>query len=187
MASLPWIGLLVVIMASLLVWRRLAPMQSILTVGRDDVHFPTVSGNNLERERFVFPRDFQGELNILFVPFLRSQQIAVDSWMPYTQKLEATFADLAYYELPTIDDRTVMFRLFLNEGMRAGIPDAIARQRTVTLYIDTEAFRAATGIPDRREMHILLVNRQGDILWRETGAFSEAKGAGLLAAIQAAR
>ena len=41
----------------------------------------------------------------------------------------------------------------------------------------------ATGIPDERQVHILLVDRDGQILWRETGRFDDDKGRSLVAAV----
>jgi hypothetical protein len=41
----------------------------------------------------------------------------------------------------------------------------------------------ALGIPSKNEVHVLLVDRQGDILWRTTGSFDEAKGSALAGAI----
>jgi hypothetical protein len=161
--------------------------KSRLVIQSDGVHFPTVSGFNLDRQEFEFPRDFDGTLNLLFVPFLQPQQTTVDTWIPFAQQLEASFPEVVYYELPTIDQMPVFARTFNNEGMRAGIPDPKARQRTITLYIDTRNFMQATGIPSKEEVHILLVNRQGDILWRTTGDFDQAKGAELVKAIQANR
>lgn len=166
-----------------LLW-RLVPGRSLLNVTRRDVHFPTVSGANLNRQRFVFPRDLAGELNILFVPFLQQQQAVVDTWIPFARETEEAFPRIAYYELPTIDERPALTRLFVNEGMRAGIPDQQARERTVTLYIDLGRFMAATAIPGKDEVHTLLVNREGDILWRTTGVFDPGKGDGLLAVIR---
>jgi hypothetical protein len=92
-----------------------------------------------------------------------------------------------YYELPTINEMPGLSRMFINEGMRAGIPDQTARERTVTLYLDTAAFRRATAIPDTSQVHILLVDRAGEILWRTTGDYSPAKGDEMLDAIAAAR
>lgn len=160
------------------------PSASKLLLKRGDIHFPTVSGFNLNRQEFEFPRDFAGEFNILFVPFLQEQQRIVDSWVPFTQETEAAFPNVIYYELPTIDKMPALARMFINEGMRAGIADQTARQRTITLYIDTEKFRQATDIPGRDQVHILLVNRDGDILWRTTGSFTEDKGQDLLEAVQ---
>jgi hypothetical protein len=163
---------------------RIGVGRSRLQIQSDQVHFPTVSGFNLERQEFEFPRDFAGQLNLLFVPFLQRQQLTVNTWLPFAQELEATVPGLVYYELPTIDEMPMLSRTFINEGMRAGIPDPKSRQRTITLYIDTPRFRQALDIPGKNEVHILLVDRQGEILWRATGDFTPEKGAELIRAIQ---
>ena len=118
------------------------------------------------------------------MPFLQPQQFIVNTWMPFANELEAIFPELAYYELPTIDTLPALSRTFINEGMRAGIPNAKARERTITLYIDTARFMRAIGIPTKNDVHILLVDRQGGILWRTTGSFDAAKGSELAQAIE---
>lgn len=165
----------------------LVPAASRLRVNSADIHFPTVSGQNLERQEFEFPRDFAGDLNILFVPFQQRHQLVVNTWVPFAQEVEAAYPGVVYYELPTINEMPGLSRMFINEGMRAGIPDQTARERTVTLYLDIDTFRRATGIPDRSSVHILLVDRAGEILWRTTGNYSPAKGDALLETIAAAR
>ena len=158
--------------------------QSRLEIGSDSVQFPTVSGFNLNRQELEFPRDFRGDLNLLFVPFLQAQQFVVNTWLPLADELEAVFPALAYYELPTIDALPTLSRTFINEGMRAGIPNAKARERTITLYVDTARYMRAIGIPTKNDVHILLVDRQGGtIVWRTTGSFDEAKGSELAKAI----
>jgi hypothetical protein len=166
---------------------NLIPARSRLEIRSADVHFPTVSGFNLERREYEFPRDFAGEMNVLFVPFLQRQQLDVNTWVPFIQELERTLPGVVYYELPTIWEMAALQRMFLNEGMRAGIPDAKARERTVTLYLDKPAFQEATGIDGDSRMHVLLVNRRGDILWRTTGSFDETKGESLVTAIENTR
>ncbi len=183
-----WIRNLIIVAAAiigigLLAW-PLTVGRSRLVIQSDKVHFPTVSGFNLDRQEFEFPRDFAGNLNLLFVPFLQYQQATVNTWVPFAQDLEASFPGVVYYELPTIDEMPMLSRTFVNEGMRAGIPDQTARERTITLYIDTSKFMSAVDIPDKNEVHILLVNRAGDILWRATGDFDGAKGQELLEVIR---
>ena len=158
--------------------------RSRLEVGSDRVQLPTVSGSNLNRQEFEFPRDFRGALNLLFVPFLQPQQVVVNTWIPFADTLESSFPEFAYYELPTIDELPALSRTFINEGMRAGIPNPRARERTVTLYIDMARFMQALGIPGKNEVHVLLVDRRGGILWRTTGSFDEAKGSELAGAIE---
>lgn len=146
-------------------------------------YFPTVTGNNLDRELLQFPRDFAGELNLLFIPFLQQQQRIVDTWVPFARELEAAYPNVVYYELPTIEDMGTLGRTFVNEGMRAGIPDPVARQRTITLYLDLAAFMRALEIPSRDEVHVLLVAQDGRILWRTTGPYDPAGAESLLEAV----
>ena len=163
---------------------QLLVRRSRLEVGSDGAQFPTVSGFNLNRQEFEFPRDFRGDLNLLFVPFLQPQQLIVNTWIPFADELESIFPELAYYELPTIDALPALSRTFINEGMRAGIPNAKARERTITLYVDTARFMRALDIPTKNDVHVLLVDRQGGILWRTTGSFDAAKGRELAQAIE---
>jgi hypothetical protein len=60
-----------------------------LEVGSDGAQFPTVSGFSLKRQEFEFPRDFRGDLNLLFVPFLQPQQLIVNTWIPFANELES--------------------------------------------------------------------------------------------------
>jgi hypothetical protein len=158
--------------------------QSRLEVGPDRLQLPTVSGTNLNRQELEFPRDFRGDLNLVFVPFLQSQQAVINTWFPLADALEASFPEFAYYELPTIDQMSALSRTFINEGMRAGIPNAAARERTVTLYVDTGILMRALDIPSKRDVHVLLVDRRGSILWRTTGSFDAAKGRDLARVIE---
>lgn len=147
------------------------------------VRFPQVSGANLERKRLDLPQDFEGQVNILFVAFQQWQQGEVNTWIPAAQDLEATYPGVRYYELPTIRPLNRLAQAFINGGMRAGIPDRLARQRTITLYLDKDTFRQALDMPDEDHIYVLLMDDSGQVLWRERGVFSAEKGAALEAQI----
>jgi transcriptional regulator with XRE-family HTH domain len=147
------------------------------------VQFPQVSGSNLERKRLNLPQDFEGQVNLLFVAFQQWQQGEVNTWIPTAQDLEAAHPDLRYYELPTIRPLNRLAQAFINGGMRAGIPDRLARQRTITLYLDKEAFRSALDLPDEAHIYLLLIDDRGQELWRERGVFSPEKGDALKARV----
>jgi len=134
--------------------------------------FPTVNGSNLLREKLTLPQDFQGKFNLIFIPFEQWQQMEVDSWMALAKELEEQFDGLVYYELPTIQSRNSFYKMFINEGMRAGIPNPKTRERTITLYLDKEDFRAALGMSDEEHIYILVVDRQGNEFFRARGPYS---------------
>ena len=148
------------------------------------MNLPTVKGSNLQRKKMTFPDDFAGEVNLVFIAFLRRHQDLIDEWAPFVSQLVQEFPALSYYEFPTLPSRGPIYRTFLNEGMRAGIPSDDTRERTITLYLDKKAFKKALEIESEQEMWLYLFDRAGQVLWRAAGRFSAEKGAALRAAVQ---
>jgi len=145
------------------------------------MRFPPVSGRDLLRRRRSFPHDFSAAYNLVFVPFQQWQQAQVDSWVPLAAELSDSLPDFDFYEFPTIQSMNPLSATFINEGMRAGIPDPATRGRTVTLYLDKRAFQQALDIPSDAETQVFLLDADGRVLWRTSGAFTAAKGAALQA------
>jgi hypothetical protein len=145
---------------------------------------PAVTGSSLQRKRLSLPEAFEGELNLVFVAFQQLQQSQVDTWIPFARQLEANLPEVRYYELPTIRRLNALSRTFINEGMRAGIPDPMARERTITLYVDKNEFRKALQLPHEEEIHVLLLDRSGRVLWHAEGAFTPEKGESLEATVR---
>ena len=176
----------VVVLAGFIVWTwsSISVGESKLSVSRKEAHFPVVSGTNLMRVEFEFPRDFEGKYNLVIIPFQQMQQRDVNTWIPAAQELERRFDGLVYYELPTIYKLPSISRTFINEGMRAGIPDQTARERTITFYLDKDVFKQALDITSEEEIQVLLVDQSGKILWRELGLFSESKAQSLIGVLE---
>ena len=147
------------------------------------VTFPTVNGSNLEGRKFTLPRDFEGELNIVFVPFQQWQQTWVNGWLPFANALVAASLNVRAYELPTLSQFSLVQRWLLDNGMRAGIPDRKVREVTITLYLDKAGFRKTLQMPTEDTIYALAVKRDGSVLWRGDGQFSEAKGLALKQAL----
>ncbi|HSN94633.1 MAG TPA: hypothetical protein VLR89_06180 [Anaerolineaceae bacterium] len=136
------------------------------------MNFPTVSGTNLLRQKVTLPQDLEGNFNLLFIPFQQWQQEEVNSWMPLVSELEAQHPDLVYYELPTIRSLNSLSKWFINEGMRAGIPNPKTRERTITLYLDKADFRVALNMNDEDHIYVVMVDRSGAELFRTRVAHS---------------
>ena len=131
--------------------------------------FPAVRASNLNGRSFDLPGDFEGERNLVILAFQREQQALVDSWSPAIANLLARYADLCFYELPTISRGNLLFRAWLDGAMRAGIPARPARDHTITLYLDKAAFRQALDLPHEDTIYVLLFDRAGRVLWRSNG------------------
>ncbi len=144
------------------------------------MHFPQVTGSNLERRRFTLPGDLEGDLNLLFLAFWQRHQSLVDSWMPLANRLQEQRKDLVAYELPVIQSRSRVSQWFIDGGMRAGIPDRRIRELTITLYLDKPPFLDALDISDDRTIQVLLVDRSGRVVWRTAGAWDQEREADLV-------
>jgi hypothetical protein len=152
-----------------------------------DARFPAVSGSNLERRKFDLPADFGGDLNLVAVAFLREHQDLVDTWAATAKRLTGADARLRFYEVPVLSETNGLFSLFIDGGMRAGIPSRATREATITLYLDRAKFLRAAGLPGPQTIYLLLVDRSGRIFWRGQGAYTPAQGAALEEAIHSAR
>jgi hypothetical protein len=148
------------------------------------MQFPTVTGSNLHRRKVTLPQDLQGELNLVLIAFQQWQQTQVDTWIPFARQLEGIHPGVRYYELPTIQRLNFVARTFINEGMRAGLPDPVVRERTITLYLDKDEFRQALQLPHEDDIFVLLLDRQGQVLWRAEGDFAPEKGESLAEQVQ---
>jgi hypothetical protein len=151
---------------------------------RGNMIFPTVMGSNLLREKLTLPRDFQGKLNVIFVAFYQWHQMEVNSWIPLAKELEEQTEGVYYYELPTIQSRNVFYQKFINEGMRAGIPNPTSRERTITLYLNKAAFRHDLEMPDEDHIYALIVDRLGNVLFSTRGSYTPEAGESLRQAIR---
>lgn len=147
-------------------------------------HFPAVTAFNLEKHDFKLPGDFEGDRNLILVAFEREQQKNVDTWLHEMKQFEEVDSKFRFYELPTIQRPLAPVRWFIDNGMRSGIPDRKARQRTITLYLDKKSFCDSLLITDQTRIYAFLVDRAGNVLWRSEGDFDDTKGASLKNALQ---
>jgi hypothetical protein len=152
--------------------------------GASAVLFPTLSGTSLSGKDFTLPRDFAGQLNLVFIAFRREQQAVVDTWVPHAKRLAFDNPEVRFYELPTIARRYVLIRPIIEGGMRGGVTEKAARDATITLYTDTGRFRRALALPSEAQVYTLLVDGAGRVRWRSEGPFTAAKGASLDAAVE---
>lgn len=140
------------------------------------VTFPQVTGANLLRQKLTLPDDFKGNLNLVFVAFQQWQQSEINTWIPDVMEWEKQFPGLVYYELPVIEDRQNLYKWFINEGMRAGIPNPLTRERTIPLYLHKEDFTRSLEMTDEEHIYILLLNSDHHEIARYRGGYSQEAG-----------
>ncbi|MBD3196573.1 MAG: hypothetical protein GF317_16070 [Candidatus Lokiarchaeota archaeon] len=137
--------------------------------------FPEVEGRNLEGTLFKLPYDLKGKLNLVIIAFKRNQQSLIDEWRFYLSQKIQNYEDFHIYELPSLNNSYRFMKFIIDGGMRAGIPDESIRQHTITLYLNKNSFKKALGIKTEDKIYLLLIDNNGNIIWRESGGFTSLK------------
>lgn len=144
------------------------------------VRFPALEATNLEGRAFRLPGDLGGELNLCLIAFRQWQQREVDTWLVALERSRASsVAGFGWWEFPTGRRMGEAMERFVDAGMRAGIPDPAARARTITLWTDKPAFMEALALATDATIQVVLIDREGRVVWRTEGPFTAEKGAAL--------
>jgi hypothetical protein len=150
------------------------------TLGR----MPTIQTESLAEREMTLPRDLPGERTLVLVAFDRVQQKNIDTWIDGMQLKSSA---MPWIETPVIDPKNALFRAFINGGMRRGITDPTAREKTITLYTDRIEFSKSMGFAAWEKPGIVVyaavVDRAGRVLALSEGDYSAEKAKVILDAM----
>lgn len=131
--------------------------------------FPTVSGESLEKNQVVIPRDFNNQHTLLLIGYKQDSQFDIDRWLI---GLDMTDTVLPTYELPTIQGMAPrMFSTFIDSGMRKGIPKELWGG-VITIYKDGDTVQQFTGNENPNNARVVLINQAGVIIYFYDRGFS---------------
>ena len=149
--------------------------------------FPTISAYNLAKAKLNLPSDFAARFDLLLISFQPEQQTQIDSWMPVAQALQHTNFDFRWYRMPVSASENILFQWWDNSSMRSDETDPETYPWIVPLYVDVKSFRRSLKIPTTHAISVVLVDKQGQVLWRAEGAMTPAARTSLIAAVNAAK
>ncbi len=166
----------VVIVASILLLS--APRLSAASP-EDALYFPEIDGVTLDNVAQVLPRDFKGRLNLVLLAFRRGQQLEIDSWLPELRQLALSRPGFDYYEVPVIGPQIAPLRWVIRKGMSAKITPPEKRLRTILIFSAKAPLLKILEITSEETIVVLLLDEQGQLLWRSAGPWTEAAGESL--------
>ena len=98
----------------------------------------------------------------MLIGYKQNSQFDIDRWLI---ALDVTETQVKVYEVPTIQGLfPEMFSTVIDNGMRAGIPKPLW-QGVVTIYDDGEKIQAFTGNENASNTRVVLLNKNGEILY----------------------
>ncbi|MGB0936114.1 MAG: hypothetical protein ACPGTQ_01585 [Colwellia sp.] len=130
---------------------------------------PTMEGETLEKEKVEIPSLFDAPATLLLVGYKQDSQFDIDRWLI---GLDMTQTKVNAYEIPAIQGMFPrMFKPFINNGMRAGIPKELWKG-VITLYKDGEAMQKYTGNENGNNARVLLIDNKGKVKYFYDRGFS---------------
>lgn len=142
-----------------------------------------MSGKDLNGTPWTVPAGLPGDRTLVLVGFEESQQGAIDTWTKGLG-LHVSSNSIPWFEMPVIENPSMLMRWFINIGMRSGIKDQSIRSHVWTAYTDKKAFMRSCGVDSDEMIFAMVVDRSGQVLSIEKGEYSEGGEACLLQALR---
>ncbi|MFM8185820.1 MAG: hypothetical protein ACKN9I_02705 [Alphaproteobacteria bacterium] len=144
----------------------------ILNLG--EKKFPKLTGIDLNGNKKLLPESFVGNLNIVAIGFEREHQEAINTWISVADEIIEKNPEIKFYEVPLIYELSTFSRAWVNNGMRFGIQNEIARKRTITVYTNRDEFFNIMQMKGDR-IYVAITTNEGDVLWLAEGIATKEK------------
>jgi hypothetical protein len=139
---------------------------------------PTVRGTSLTNVPVTLPESLKGHVGVLVIGFSRGSRDGVSGW---GRRLEADYQSspaVVYYELPVLASAPGMIRGLIVRSMKSSIPEG-AQSRFVPVLDHEAEWRAVAHYEKPDDPYVLVVDGQGEVVWRTEGQATDAAYAAL--------
>ncbi len=143
-------------------------------------HLPVEVGLRLDGRPAVIAQ-YEDRLLVL-VTFHRDQRPEAESWIDGLQLHQRS---IAWVRMPVVNDPgDASLRALAEDRLMARYPGAHERTNLMPVFTDRQAFVRSAGLTDTSRSYVLVINRQGEVLARVSGAFDEGKAATVLGTLE---
>jgi len=153
---------------------------SELTPGEN---MPELRGEYLSGRKAILPKDSSGRVALLLFGFTYQSRFAVEAW---TSRFRGDFESdpqITFYEIPMIGGMARLGKLFIDRGMRHGTP-AADHENVITVYGGTKLWKQRLGFKAEDSAYLVLIDRNGKVVWRHAGPFDETSYRALAAQVR---
>ena len=168
--TLAWFGIAV---AALLL--AVAAPYEVNIMGR----LPPLTGQPVDREPVEFPKGLPTDRTLALVTFHRDQRKDAESWIKGLQLDKDP--SISWVRMPVINDpKDPAARGAMQVSLFSRYTTETERHNLLPVFTDRAAFIQSAGLGSADQAHVLVINRNGDVLARVSGQYDEAKAQALL-------
>ncbi len=139
---------------------------------------PAVSAKRLNQQPISLPQELPAVRTLALVAFDRAHRAEVESWIAGMQLRENNA--ITWFKMPVFDDPgSESARSGIESQMRARHSAEADRARLVPVFTNRDAFIRAAGMTGSDHAWALVLGRDGQVLARAEGLYSQEKGAAL--------
>lgn len=150
-----------------------------LVMGR----LPPYMTQTLHQPPAAVPHGLSSERTLALITFERSHRPAADSWVEGLGLHDNP--SIAWVRMPVIaDPGSETGREAVQTRLRQRYAADAERARLVPVFTDRANFVRATGLGDTDQAHVVVINRDGEVLARASGPFNAEKAQNLRETLQ---
>lgn len=169
-AALAWVG----IAGAALVFAFVAPHDASV-MGR----LPELKAQLADRQPVSFPKGLPAERSLAVVTFHPDHRKDAESWIKGLQLRDDP--SIAWVRMPVVNDpKDPVLRGEVETRLLSRYATETERRNLLPVFTDRAAFVQSTGLGNADKAHVLVVNRDGEVLARVSGQYDEAKAQALL-------
>ena len=169
-SALAWAGIALVA----LIFAFAAPHDASV-MGR----LPELKAQLPDRQPVSFPKGLPAERTLALVTFHRDHRKDAESWINGLQLRNDP--SIAWVRMPVVNDpKDPVLRSEAENRLLSRYASDADRSNLLPVFTDRAAFVQATGLGSADRAHVLVVNRDGEVLARVSGQYDEAKAQALL-------
>ena len=141
-------------------------------------HLPELKAQWVNPQTRAFPQGLPAERTLALVTFHRDHRKDAESWITGLQLRDEP--SIAWVRMPVINDpKDPVLRGEVETGLLSRYASDAERRNLHPVFTDRAAFIQSTGLGNAEQAHVLVVNRDGEVLARVSGQYDEAKAQAL--------
>jgi ATP10 protein len=146
---------------------RLLALALALAAGLCGQQFPHIEGKNLLGQKMALPDAAAGHDAVVVIGFTHASQNQTKAW---TARLKR---ELNTYSVAVLEDAPRLVRGMAVHGMKGGVPED-ERSNFLVVDRDEKELKQAAAFDQPNDAYVLLLDKNGAILWKFHGPVTDA-------------